>query len=102
MAGQASDLIGGGTMNVTAEGLTWAGVGALFLMIAGHFLMRPIRWVFKIAFNSLLGLIMLWGTNLIGESIGFTLPINLVSALIVGFLGIPGLILLIVLRYLMV
>lgn len=75
------------------------GIGLLLLMILGHVVMKPVRWVFKIAFHSALGFIMLWGINLAGGYFGFSLPINLFTALIAGFLGVPGIILLIIFRY---
>ncbi|MDD2420844.1 MAG: pro-sigmaK processing inhibitor BofA family protein [Heliobacteriaceae bacterium] len=88
-------------MNVTAEGLALTGLGALFLMAAGSVFLRPLRWVFKLAFNSLLGLLMLAGTNLLGGPFGFTLPVNLFTALLVGCLGLPGFLLVIMLQYLL-
>ena len=51
--------------------------------------------IFKILLNTLLGFVVLFIINLIGTIFGFSIPINLISALVVGFLGLPGLILLI-------
>ncbi|MTV50701.1 pro-sigmaK processing inhibitor BofA [Heliobacillus mobilis] len=89
-------------MDISAQQLTLIGLAVLLLMVAGHLFWRPMRWVFTVAFNSLLGILMLGGTNLVGGYFGFTLPVNLASALIAGFLGVPGMILLIMLKYLMI
>ncbi|MBM7866297.1 pro-sigmaK processing inhibitor BofA [Heliobacterium gestii] len=89
-------------MNVTTEQMVLIGAGVLLLMVAGHFFWRPMRWLFTLAFNSLLGVLMLGGTNLLGASFGLTLPLNPVSALIAGFLGIPGMALLLMLKYFMI
>lgn len=77
-----------------------AGVVVILLLLAGNLFMRPMKWVFKLAFNSVLGFLMLWGINLLGGTFGFTLATNWFNALIAGFLGIPGVILLIVFKYL--
>ena len=39
--------------------------------------------------------------NLLGQHIDFYIPLNIFSALIVGILGLPGVILLIILKYLL-
>ena len=41
---------------------------------------------------------MLLVFNFIGGLLGFTIPVNIVTVLLAGFLGIPGLILLIVVQ----
>ncbi|KAB2953119.1 pro-sigmaK processing inhibitor BofA [Heliorestis acidaminivorans] len=86
-------------MELTTEQFVITIVVAFLLLLAVHFLWRPIRWIFVIAFNSLLGLLVLWAINFVGALVGFSLPLNLFTALVVGFLGLPGLLLLIILKY---
>ena len=50
----------------------------------------PMKWFWKIGINSLCGFICLWLLNLISGFTGVFFPINLVTAAIAGFLGIPG------------
>ena len=50
-------------------------------------------------FNAILGGIALWLINTAGKFIGISVAINPVTALTVGFLGIPGLILILLLQY---
>ena len=45
---------------------------------------------FVFVWNGIIGGIMLWLLNLVGGLISFHVPINIVSALIAGFFGIPG------------
>jgi len=45
--------------------------------------------------------VFLWVINIIGQGLGFHIPINLLTILIVGLLGIPGLIVLIVFNLLL-
>lgn len=59
----------------------------------------PIRIFVKLLVNTLIGGVMLFLINYFGSMLldGFMLPVTWWSALIVGILGIPGIILLIVL-----
>ena len=71
------------------------------LLIA--FLLRlmvlPIRWFWKMGINSACGFICLWLLNSISTFTGIRFPINAVTALIAGFLGLPGIGLLAILQY---
>lgn len=55
----------------------------------------PMKWFWKIGINSLCGFICLWLLNLISGFTGIFFPINLVTSAIAGFLGIPGIIFLV-------
>ena len=69
------------------------GLALLFLII------KLLKWPLKILINGILGIILLYITNIIGGYIGFMVPINAISALIAGFLGIPGIIFLILFQF---
>ncbi len=60
-----------------------------------------VKWIWKIAINSLAGFASLWLLNLISGFTGIFFPINFVTACIAGFLGVPGIILLIVLQFIL-
>lgn len=86
-------------MNIEPAQLFFAVAFILFLvLISARILVKPLRLLAKILFNSLVGVLMLIAFNFVGGMIGFTIPVNLVTALIAGFLGIPGLIFLIVVQ----
>ena len=55
----------------------------------------PVKWVWKIGINSLCGFLCLWLLDLISGFTGIFFPINLVTASIAGFLGIPGILFLV-------
>lgn len=61
----------------------------------------PLKWFWKLGLNSLCGFVCLWLLDLISGYTGIFFPINLVTASIAGFLGIPGIILLWVVQYLL-
>lgn len=75
-------------------------VGIILLFILGRLLIVPLKEVFKLLLNTFAGAIAILCANLIGSLLGFHIALNIYSAFIVGFLGIPGFILLIILRLL--
>lgn len=67
-------------------------IGALIaLVIIVKILAWPIKAIIKLAFNVGIGVALLFLFNAFGAAwLGFVLPINWITALIVGLLGIPG------------
>ena len=68
------------------------------LFIVGRLFYVPLRYVTKLIINSLLGALLLYIINMIGSAFGFHIGIHIGTAIVVGMLGIPGAILLIVLQ----
>ena len=64
-------------------------------------LSAPIRLIFKLLLNAVVGFALLFLVNLIGAGFGIAVEINLINALITGIFGIPGAIVLIVLQLLL-
>ncbi len=74
--------------------LTYAGA-ILLLFLIGKIFLWPLKLLLKLVVSSLIGGALLLVLNLIGGVIGLVLlPVNLITALIVGICGFPGLILL--------
>lgn len=72
----------------------------LFLVaVLLRFLFLPIRWSWKILLNSACGFLCLWLLNSISGFTGIYFPINSVTAVIAGFLGLPGIVFLIIVQY---
>ena len=61
----------------------------------------PLKILGKLILNGALGVLLLLLVNFVGESIGITIAINAITALIAGFLGVPGVIFLIIFTKLM-
>ncbi len=72
-------------------------VGLLVLAIAKFVLNIKVRKLFGLIANILLGIVVLWLVNTFGGSVGIYVPINIITILVVGLGGLPGVILLIVL-----
>lgn len=89
----------------TAAPLSGAGIGGtivciVLLVLLFKLLSTPLKWVFKLLLNALSGFIALILLNFVGGFIGLTLTVNVVNCLVAGFLGLPGVILLILIKYL--
>ena len=61
-------------------------------------LSAPLRKLIKLMINTGMGFIALFIINFFGEFIGFTIGINVINAAIVGIFGMPGVILLVLLK----
>ena len=70
----------------------------IFLLIFGKIFLLPIKKIFKVVLNTGLGALVIFVINTIGTSFGFHIGLNIINALIVGILGIPGAVLLILLK----
>ena len=73
-----------------------------FVLILVYVLFRllygPLRLVTRVAYRTLLGAGLLWVLNLIGNLAGYHLPLNLLTAMTAGLLGLPGLVVIFVLQ----
>ena len=58
----------------------------------------PLKLALKVLLNTLLGFAALFLMNLTSGMTGFALGLNLFNALVIGILGVPGLVLLILLK----
>ena len=66
--------------------------------IIGKVFSIPLKAIGKLILNSVLGGILIFIINLIGQLFNFHIGLNVVTSLLVGILGIPGAILLIILK----
>jgi inhibitor of the pro-sigma K processing machinery len=61
--------------------------------------MKVIKILKKLLINTVLGAVLLAVINFIGIYFNFNIALNIYSALIIGVLGVPGLVLLIFLKF---
>lgn len=85
----------------TAQVIVAFGVGLLLLYVVAKFFVLPIKIITKLLMNGIIGGVMLVVLNYFGGYVGLNIPINLFSALTAGFLGLPGILLLIALQVFM-
>ena len=75
-------------------------VPVLIAIFVIKLLLSQVKLIWKLAVNSISGFICLWLLNLASGLTGIVFEINIITALVVGFLGIPGIVLLLVLQFL--
>lgn len=73
--------------------------GLILLYIAGYILLVPIKIIIKLVYNAIIGGILLFLLNLVGGFFNIGIAVNPITALIAGFLGVPGVILMLVVQY---
>ena len=74
--------------------------GIIVLYAVCLFFIKPIKFIFRIVLNCAFGAVMLWGINFVGGILGVQLGINLFNSVVAGYMGIPGVILLFVIKML--
>ena len=83
---------------MTAPDVPWLAVALLALSILA-LLHRPLGRLLRLAARSAVGLAVLALFSQVGPFIGVSLGVNLVNALILGVLGVPGFGLLLMLQW---
>ncbi len=71
-----------------------------FIFIFGKIFIIPIKKIIKIILNSILGGIVIFIINIIGVNFGFHIGLNIFTSILVGLLGLPGVVCLIVVKLL--
>lgn len=72
--------------------------GILVLFILVRLLYLPMRMIMRFLGNTVMGGILLALFNLAGAYWGLQIGLNVITAIIIGFLGVPGIILLLILQ----
>ena len=80
------------------DALPWI-VAGLILALALAALRRPLRALMGLALRTGVGLGALYLLKLVGGALGLSLGVNLINALVLGILGLPGLGLLVVMDW---
>lgn len=71
---------------------TWIIVGIIAIVVIYKLISVP----FKFVINGIIGCVMLLAVNWVGTFVNFSLPVNIITALVAGIFGIPGMIALII------
>ena len=72
---------------------------AFFLITLVRIFRAPLRLALKLLCNTLLGFLALWVVSLTSGFTGIALGLNLWNALVVGVLGLPGFVLLLLVQW---
>ncbi len=71
-------------------------LGIFALYVVGYMFLVPIKILLRLVINSVAGAIAILALNWIGAYWDIYVPLNILSAVIVGVLGIPGALLLVI------
>lgn len=77
-------------------------IGACVIVLVLLFIIifkTSLKLIFKILINTVVGFCLLYLLNLFGGAFGISLGINWINAIIAGVLGLPGIALLLILRW---
>lgn len=76
-------------------------IGLAVLFIVLKILTLPMKIIIKLLINGVVGGAIILVINLIGANFGFTLDLNWITALIVGILGVPGVVIVAILQFIL-
>ena len=74
-------------------------VGIVMLALLIKVFKTPLKWAFKLFLNAVSGFVGLIILNFLGGFIGISLGITWLNAIVVGVLGVPGVVLLLLIKY---
>ena len=72
----------------------------IVLMALGTFFKIPILRIIKLIINSILGGVLILIINLVGANWGIHIGLNIITSIFIGICGIPGVILLLIIKFL--
>ena len=65
-------------------------IPALFAVLLLRLVLLPMKMAYKVGIHALCGFACLWLLNTVAGFTGIAFPVNAVTVLIAGFLGVPG------------
>ena len=71
-----------------------------FIFIFGKIFIVPLKKVLKLIINSILGGLAIYLINIIGANWGFHIGLNIFTSILIGLLGLPGAVCLIIVKLL--
>ncbi len=71
-----------------------------FIFIFGRIFIVPLKKILKLVLNSVFGGLVIFIINLIGANFGFHIGLNFFTSILIGLLGLPGVVCLIVVKLL--
>ena len=75
-------------------------VGVLLLVLLGKLFRTSLKLALKLLSNALIGFAALLLLNFVGAPLGVSLNLNWFNAIVAGALGVPGVIILLLIKYL--
>ncbi|MGL4989823.1 MAG: pro-sigmaK processing inhibitor BofA family protein [Sarcina sp.] len=74
-------------------------VSIVIALVVAFILFKVVKFSIKWFINGVVGVVLLWAFNFFGAAIGINISINIITALIAGIFGIPGVIVMAIFQY---
>ena len=88
-------------MRIPWELIASFAVGLALICLTGYLLLVPMKLLWRLLAGGVLGALALMLVNLVGGLFGFSVSVNPFTARAVGFLGLPGAVLVVLLQLLL-
>lgn len=88
-------------MRIPWELIASFAVGLALICLTGYLLLVPMKLLWRLLAGGVLGALALMLVNLVGALFGFSVSVNPFTAMAVGFLGLPGAVLVVILQLLL-
>ena len=85
-------------MRIPWELIASFAVGLALICLTGYLLLVPMKLLWRLLAGGVLGALALMLVNLVGALFGFSVSVNPFTAMAVGFLGLPGAVLVVLLQ----
>lgn len=85
-------------LGINLQVVLFFALGLVLLYLTGWLLTAPLKILLRLIISGILGGALLLLVNVIGGFFSVTITINPLSALVAGYFGLPGIILLLVLK----
>jgi len=73
----------------------------IFIFIFAKIFLVPLKSIFKLILNSILGGVLIYIINIVGMLFDFHIGLNIITSILIGILGVPGAVLLVVIKLLL-
>ncbi len=76
-------------------------LGLVMVFFVCRIFIKPLKWTLKLFLNGVIGGLILVAVNFVGGFAGIHIIVNPLTALTTGLLGVPGIILIAILQYIL-
>ena len=71
-----------------------------FIFLFGRIFIVPLKKILKLILNSVFGGLIIFIINIVGANFGFHIGLNIFTSVVVGLLGLPGAVCIIIVKLL--
>lgn len=84
----------------TVSSVLMTAAAVVFVVLLIKILLKPIKGILKFLIHAAFGYLLLFLVSFLGDFVGLDIEVNLLNALVAGFFGIPGVLVLVLAKFL--